>query len=142
MAAYNAAHAHDDDEDWKPTISSPTLRAQVEKVTAASAARAFVSRVFHLPSYMKRAPKEEASKEGEVLYYPIVGFHFCKTDESHSMAVPTSNCNASIRLHPSLEEEPIYGWYTPGCLLGDWNDENYCNEPKQQQEEEEQSLAP
>lgn len=137
VAAWNAAHAHDDDEDDENHHHVHQQQSDKKQ----NAARAFVSRVFSIPSSMiRRHPHPQEEGLEDVVYYPIVGFRFCPTDETHSVAVPTTNCNASINLHLEVDQEPVYGWYTPeACSLGDIYSEDYCSAPSK---EEEANLTP
>ena len=121
VAAWNAAHCHDDDDEEEHHHPAPTVTKKE------SAARAFVSKVFCLPSTMiRRHPHQEEGSEDVI--YPIVGFQFVPTNDNHSIVVPTAHCSTFCSLPHS--EEPVYGWYTAqACALGNPFSDDYCNEP-------------
>lgn len=132
VAAWNAAHPDEDDDEQDHARHHETRAA----TTKHSKAREFVSRVFSIPSSMiRRHPFPQQEGLEDVVYYPVVGFQYFKTKEGKSVAVPTSNCNASCSLHPSLQEEPVYGWFTAAsCPLGSLYSDDYCSEPREKPE--------
>jgi hypothetical protein len=85
--------------------------------TVASSSRSFVSRLFSLPSSMiKKHPKAEleglpASKQQNIVLYPMIGFQFVKVDDAYR-PLPT-NSNAACRL-VNLEQQEVYGWFSTG----------------------------
>lgn len=118
VAAWNALSSHqDDDENYH---YKEIHRDEETKFKALKAVRDFMSRVFSLPSNMIR--RDKAVGHADVLYYPIVGFHFVR---GHSRAFPTTACTAVCHLPSS---HPVYGWFTPACELDLYSD-NYCQDP-------------
>lgn len=131
VAAWNAAHP-DEDNDEQDHAQHHETHTTIKH----NKAREFVSRVFALPSsVIKRHPFPQSEGLKDVVYYPVVGFQYFKTKEGKSVAVPTTNCNASCSLHPSLQEEPVYGWFTSAaCPLGSLYADDYCSEPSEKPE--------
>ena len=115
-------------------------------------ARAFVSRVFALPSHI-RHPRPEASKArsttidkpqqdefiewdnvkatDDVVLFPLVGFQCVQDGPNHYRAMPSKSTAACrLRNQPGSEEEVLVGWYSKACHLNMYvEDKNFCNEP-------------
>lgn len=122
VAAWSAASSHylDDDEE---THHIP----HHEEKKKLSSTRAFVSRVFSIPSSMiRRHPYPKAEGLEDVVYYPIVGFQFVPSDEHHSRVLPTTS-RASCQLHPTGQD--LFGWYTYVCSLGNLYADDYGQDP-------------
>ena len=141
VAAFNAAYSVKEElaEDTMPAEGAVHTET-APKPSATAAARAFVSRVFSLPSSMiKRHPHPkieglppmprdrdlEADKD-DVVLYPVVGFTYVKDKPDHSRVLPKV-CSPSCRI--PMREEPVYGWFTSACRLDVFSDE-YCTEPE------------
>lgn len=124
VAAYNAATCKKEqeyDDDLTPAAPS--------SVTVQESPRTFVKRVFHLPS-VRRHPHPKAEgldthSESDVVYYPMIGFTFCRNGD-RVIALPTKS-NVSCRLTPSREQE-VYGWFSPVCKLDLYSDDP-CRNP-------------
>jgi hypothetical protein len=86
---------------------------QQQPTSASSKARAFVARVFSLPSTRKHPQEQETN---DICLYPIVGFRFVGND---NRALPTT-INVSCRLTP---QEPLYGWFRPAATTTNSNDD-------------------
>lgn len=119
VAACNAAYCPSEDT---PATSASTAAAST--VTPA-AARAFVARVFSLPSSMIRRhplPKMEGlpadtETTKDVTYFPVVGFQYVRDAPHHCTALPTVS-NPSCRLPTAHQNsEPVFGWFTAACPL-------------------------
>ena len=120
---------------------------QQQQRTPTGAARAFVSRVFKLPSNIRqhynhaedevwdnamslpKIPGDRSSKAGgdDVVLYPVVGFRIVEDEEHHSRVLPTKS-NVSCRL-PNNYNEDVFGWYSPACRL-DLYKEDPCEAPE------------
>ena len=135
-AAVDAASCKKTDE--KPVV-------EVEKVQEEdqiNPARAFVSRVFSMPSSMIKRhphPKDEGwmtddpvrfrgrmKKQDDVVLYPVVGFQFVRHGDSF-VPLPTKS-HAACRL-PLNRNEEVYGWFSPVCKL-DIYSEDPCHAPE------------
>lgn len=121
VAAYNAATCKKDDEE--DDDSTPVA------VTIQESPRTFVNKVFHLPSVRRHPyPKAEGLDthhgESDVVYYPMIGFTFCRNGD-RVIALPTKS-NVSCRL-PCRDEE-VYGWFSPVCKLDLYSDDP-CRNP-------------
>ena len=128
VAAWNAAHCHDDDDEEESNHPENTVKT----IPKQSSARAFVSKVFKLPSTMiRRHPHPQEEGLEDVVYYPVVGFRFIQTDDNRSVALPTTNVNACCSLPPPEDQEPVYGWWTAACPLGSVYADDYCDAPRQ-----------
>lgn len=118
VAAYNAATCKKDEEDEG---STPT------PISVQESPRTFVNKVFNLPS-VRRHPYSKAeglyNGESDVVYYPMIGFTFCRNGD-RVIALPTKS-NVACRL-PSREEE-VYGWFSPVCKLDLYSDDP-CRNP-------------
>jgi len=112
-AAWEAAatHLHDEPEE-------------VPHLTPTAAARKFVSRIFSLPAKHHPPPQE---KVGEVVYYPIVGFHY--TLESCKPLPPMNPFSTSASCRIPSASETLYGWFSPACQLGHPEEDGYLSEP-------------
>ena len=109
-AAWEAScFKHDDESSAAESTSPPPTN--ITPVTSASAARAFVSRVFSLPSTL-RHPNQDGK---DVVYYPIVGFQLYSDHEGHCTVLPTTS-RASCRI-PAAQTELLVGWYSSACFL-------------------------
>lgn len=156
IAAFNAAYFKKEQvQQEEDVINKQEIENAVSNLEApkTSAARAFVSRVFSLPSTMirrhphpkaegfqnmlkKTAPTislatsgskaSEKKKVEDVVYYPVVGFQFVKASPERTVALPTTS-NAACRLRRNQNED-VYGWFTPACKL-DMFSEDLCHEP-------------
>jgi hypothetical protein len=114
-AAWEAASFHLDDAVVVPAEEDHP------HVTPTAAARAFVSRVFSLPSTLLHPQEEE-----EVVYYPVIGFQFCS--ESNK-PLPTSPFPTAACCRIPSTKEQLTGWFSPACHLESFNSESYCAEP-------------
>jgi len=111
-AAWEASCNKEDHEERasvSPALSSP--------VTAGSAARAFVSRVFSLPSSLLH-PTDDGK---DVVYYPIVGFQLVGDGAGHCAVLPTT-ARASCRI-PASQTEILVGWFSSACFVDDAKDD-------------------
>ena len=121
VAAYNAATCkkNEDDDDATPA-----------PVTIQESPRTFVKKVFHLPSVRRHPyPKAEGLDnhiESDVVYYPMIGFTFCRNGD-RVIALPTKS-NVSCRL--PIQEEEVYGWFSPVCKLDLYSDDP-CRNPNE-----------
>jgi hypothetical protein len=108
---------------WEASCKCPKLEIKVAPpvTTPVSAARAFVSRVFSLPSAILH-PNEV---KGDVVYYPIVGFKLVPDGEGQSSVLPTT-ARVSCRI-PAAQTELVFGWYSPACFVDVDED---CRVPK------------
>lgn len=87
--------------------------ATERKKDTAAAARAFVYKVFSLPSSLiKRHPHPEAEllEQEDAVLYPVVGFKFVPVDGEY-FALPTT-CHAACRILNNKDEE-LVGWFKP-----------------------------
>lgn len=101
---------------WEASCHGPQSESKgapplVITTTPVSAARAFVSRVFSLPSSILH-PNEI---KDDVVYYPIVGFKLVPDGEGHSSVLPTT-ARVSCRI-PAAQTELLFGWYSPACFV-------------------------
>ena len=96
----------------------PTKRA------LSQAARAFVNRVFHMPSATQHADDEEGD---DVVLYPLIGFTYVKDSPTHSRALPNVSC-ASCRL-PANRDEPVFGWFSTACKVNPFDEDDGCRMP-------------
>jgi hypothetical protein len=106
----------DDDDivDWSIPMLTPVPTAP---------ARAFVSRLFSIPSSILHHRSESLQQqesvsneeENNVVLYPIVGFRYVQDAPGHSRALPTV-FHASCVLPPG-KDEVLVGWYSPACHL-------------------------
>lgn len=122
VAAYNAATCkNDDDED--DAVATKTMN---------ETPRNFVNKVFNLPSVRRHPhPKAEGvDPESDVVYYPMIGFTFCRNGD-RVIALPTKS-HVSCRL-PNRNEE-VYGWFSPVCKLDLYSDDP-CREPTKKESE-------
>jgi hypothetical protein len=124
VAASDAAYCLDDGmEHHYYHAETSTLTAQ-EIVTVAETpiSRAFVARVFSLPSSMiRRHPIPKAKVlphelEKDVVYFPVVGFQYVRDSPNHCTPLPTVS-NPSCRL--PIQDEPAYGWFRPEPLANE-----------------------
>jgi hypothetical protein len=115
VAASNAAiykpHDVDEEEFFAPVDTSV---APERKKETAAAARAFVYKVFSIPSsVIKRHPHPEAEGLEDAVLYPVVGFKFVPVDGEY-FALPTTS-HAACRILNNKNEE-LVGWFkAPGC---------------------------
>ena len=116
VAASNAAiyKPHEDEEDEPFAAVGISVVPERKKETAA-AARAFVHKVFSIPSsVIKRHPHPEAEGlEEDAVLYPVVGFKFVPVD-GECFALPTTS-HAACRILNNKNEE-LVGWFkAPSC---------------------------
>eukprot|EP00428_Durinskia_dybowskii_P052666 CAMPEP_0170330176 /NCGR_PEP_ID=MMETSP0116_2-20130129/66018_1 /TAXON_ID=400756 /ORGANISM="Durinskia baltica, Strain CSIRO CS-38" /LENGTH=182 /DNA_ID=CAMNT_0010583339 /DNA_START=119 /DNA_END=667 /DNA_ORIENTATION=- len=125
VAAYNAATCKKDEED-NDGVDGSTPAPVTTSVQESS--RTFVNKVFHLPSVRRHPyPKAEGLDnhiESDVVYYPMIGFTFCRNGD-RVIALPTKS-NVSCRL--PVQEEQVYGWFSPVCKLDLYSDDP-CRNP-------------
>jgi hypothetical protein len=99
VAASNAAFA---------AVGISVVPERKKKETVA-AARAFVSKVFSIPSsVIKRHPHPEAEGLEDAVLYPVVGFKFVPVDGEY-FALPTTS-HAACRILNNKDEE-LVGWF-------------------------------
>jgi hypothetical protein len=92
----------------------------------AAAARAFVSRLFSLPSSPESVWRRKGKKQEDVVLYPIIGFHFVRS-QGRYIALPTTS-HAACPIHRNQNEE-IVGWYSAACELDHFS-EDPCHKPE------------
>ena len=126
-AAWEAASAsHHYDHFGKESSSAMAMDHHIHPASPASAARAFVSHLFSLPSTLLHPHSSEVA---DVVYYPIVGFHYTLLSSKPlpTTAFPTA---AACRIPPPPTSERLYGWFSPGCHLNHPDSDDYLEEPK------------
>jgi hypothetical protein len=128
-AAWEAASAsHHDDinhHDGKQ-LSTTAHHVQAHPMTPASAARAFASRLFTLPASLLHP---HSSETADVVYYPIVGFHYTLLSSKPLPTTPFPTA-AACRIPPPPTSERLYGWFSQGCHLNHPDSDDYLQEPK------------
>lgn len=124
-----------DSEELQERRAARVAAADAATTTSSSnKARAFVSRVFHLPSSLIHRhphPKQEGfssafsarpelhdeSKDDDVVLCPIVGFTYVSDGPNHSTALPGTSQPACRLSDISRKQEDVFGWYSAGCKL-------------------------
>jgi hypothetical protein len=105
----------------RSSSSSPTAATTSCKTTRLQSARAFVSRLFHMPSSIWHHAEEEEEK---FELFPVVGFRVVMDSPNHCTFLPTSSVNPVCHLHTSAKNnEEVYGWWSPVCRL-EYDDDN------------------
>ena len=121
-----------DDDDEHVTVKT-TAATTVPSTATTSTARAFVSRVFSLPSSLiKKHPRAELEGlrrdsttstaaaslsslalhgHDDVVLYPVTGFQYIADAPNHCRAVPKVS-SAACRL-PNHRDEVVYGYFRP-----------------------------
>jgi hypothetical protein len=135
VAAYNAANCkkeneYDDDEESKSPLPTAITVNQPLVGLAKDTPRNFVQRAFSLPSYgLEQFPSSSDNKkeQKDVIYFPLVGFTFCRNGD-RVIPLPTQS-NVSCRLRTNHKEE-VYGWFSPVCKL-DMYSEDLCHAPEE-----------
>ena len=143
----NGYHHSEAIEDGLGVKKGSTEVPQQFQRTPTGAARAFVSRVFKLPSNIRQNHQHHEEEEGwtavmslpklprstkakddkpEVLLYPLVGFRIVEDEEHHFRGLPTKS-NVSCRINDN-EDEELYGWFSAGCRLNLYK-EDPCEAP-------------
>lgn len=116
--AYQQSLVSEDIADVDDYVDSDYLDEEIKQVlekgpkpfSAPSAARAFVTRVFSLPSSLiKRHPHPVAEGLEDVVLFPLVGTMFVKDEDDHFRSLPTIT-NPSCRL--PQRDEPLWGVYS------------------------------
>lgn len=152
VAAYNAARIKEEAKTAAAADATAIAYEETEDgiVVVPAAHRNLIRRAFSLPSSMIKRhphPKEEGlestttnedetkqqqqhHKAEDIVYYPVVGFTFCKNGD-RVVALPTKS-NVSCRLS-STHKEDVYGWFSPVCKL-DLYSEDPCHAPHYSQE--------
>lgn len=145
VAAYNAATCKktelEDDENDTDAVPQAAVTITVNDPVgvAQDTPRNFVKRAFSLPSHKKHPhPKAEGLESTssdspsfpmetskDVVYFPLVGFTFCRSGD-RVIPLPTQS-NVSCRLRTNRKEE-LYGWFSPVCKL-DLYAEDPCRAP-------------
>ncbi|CAB9523193.1 expressed unknown protein [Seminavis robusta] len=146
-AAVTAAYAKAEEES--SSSSTATLTPPPCPKKRLSSARAFVSRVFSLPSVIRGHPhpkleglsEDDAALEtttwewqdgpqDDVVLFPLVGFQFVQDAPNHYGVLPSSTaCNPSCRLRTNAADEEHVGWFSKACHLQNLYADNYCEEP-------------
>jgi hypothetical protein len=113
----------DVDEDILTRSSSSSSSASC-KNTRLQSARAFVSRLFHMPSAIWHHAEEECEEKFEL--FPVVGFRVVMDSPNHCTYLPTSSVNPVCHLHSNhvKNNEQVYGWWSPVCRLEYDDNEN------------------
>jgi hypothetical protein len=109
----------------------------LRKVTAdaaLAAARAIALAIFSLPaSLLQREGMVDdcCENEGDVVYFPIIGFQYVRDKPDHCRALPTISNPSCHILTPIQEKESTYGWYSTACCLNWYNndDSSYASPP-------------
>ncbi len=125
-AAWEAASAsHHDDINHPDNKQSSTTahHVQAHLMTPASAARTFASRLFYLPDSLLHP---HSSETADVVYYPIVGFHYTLLSSKPLPTTPFPTA-AACRIPPTSES--VYGWFSPGCRLNHPDSDDYLQDP-------------
>jgi hypothetical protein len=124
-AAWEAASAsHHDDTNHHDTMQSSTT---AHHLTPASAAHALASRLFSLPASLLHP---HFSETADVVYYPIVGFHYTLLSSKPLPTTPFPTA-AACRIPPPPTSERLYGWFSPGCHLNHPDSDDYLQEPNE-----------
>jgi hypothetical protein len=103
VAAYTAATCQEEDQAV-PVMDHP------EDDRTSAAARSFASRLFSLPSTLRKR-----SQNDDVVLYPLVGFKFVHHEDKF-IALPTKS-HMSCRLPSARNNEEVYGFFSPACSL-------------------------
>ena len=115
VAASNAAIYKPREDKKDESFASVGLSVVPErKKETAAAARAFVYKVFSIPSsVIKRHPHPEAEGLEDAVLYPVIGFKFVPVDGEY-FALPTTS-HAACRILNNKNEE-LVGWFkAPSC---------------------------
>lgn len=140
-AAMNAAYSQTSDlVEEEEKVAASTTATVVSQKHRKVAARAFVSRVFSLPSSMiRRHPHptleglpsfaQDSEEKRDVVLFPLVGFRFVQDEPNHYRVLPTQS-NPSCRLRNTGKGEPeaLFGWFSEACPLNLYS-ENYVTAP-------------
>jgi hypothetical protein len=139
QAAWNAAVVKAKQSlDEASTAGSMPVVTKGFTIDATSAARAFVSRVFSIPSVLigrHPHPSMEGfddyfptySHEKGAILYPVVGFHFVPDSEKHCRVLAKATA-PHCRIH-DMRNEGLIGWWSAGCYL-DIFDEDIAHAPR------------
>eukprot|EP00586_Coscinodiscus_wailesii_P010336 CAMPEP_0172498202 /NCGR_PEP_ID=MMETSP1066-20121228/110695_1 /TAXON_ID=671091 /ORGANISM="Coscinodiscus wailesii, Strain CCMP2513" /LENGTH=174 /DNA_ID=CAMNT_0013271393 /DNA_START=153 /DNA_END=677 /DNA_ORIENTATION=+ len=114
----------------------PPLPSSDNSELETSIARQFINKIFQLPSLLMR--NESDYKAHEYVLQPIIGFRWVAVESedgetTYQVLPPMGKCACSL-LPKENEEEEVYGWFSPGCRLGNvhsYDDDTYCGEAVQ-----------
>jgi hypothetical protein len=140
QTVYPPRRTFDDEDDEEEQVTVPKTKVATPSTTTTvpattpSTARAFVSRVFSLPSSLiKKHPRAELEGlrrdsttsaeaaaslsslplhgQDDVVLYPVTGFQYIADAPNHCRAVPKVS-SAACRL-PNNRDEVLYGYFLP-----------------------------
>jgi hypothetical protein len=82
--------------------------------------------------------------EGDVVYFPIIGFQYVRDKPDHCRALPTISNPSCHILTPIQEKESTYGWYSTVCCLNWYNndDSSYASPPPKKSATSRLSVSP
>ncbi|CAB9522168.1 expressed unknown protein [Seminavis robusta] len=131
----------------------PAATADETSISLLAKTKAKMSRIFSIPgAIMGRHPaaapallefgalvvdKEEVVDD--VVLYPLVGFQFVKGKNGDAVVLPTQS-NPSCRIS-NLPDQEVYGWYCTACRLDSIYSDTYCEEPKIEQHNMEDTMV-